>query len=298
MVTGRVTPDLYEDILTPIRNSKNLFVALEIDKESKIDIEIAGRQTVKTSKSSYTAAELTGLYNFGEYAQNRRFGGEKSDKNKWNSGSEDSKRAGELLGYEIENADFVAEVNDLLNSKGVEKAKFDDLVSTYSESLTKIDGDKVSKNIVSFSSANPENGAAIIKSTDTIKLDDEEEEMGLATIYVKFPGSKKENVFEKIPIHTSKTAEIGVFAYEINLFKETTGPKVETGTQFKVEVPTTNNRYQVTEYIALSAGKEGLIFSYVENGSLIPSIPGKGVIAPEPPGQVISNITLIPVIRS
>jgi hypothetical protein len=289
MVTGRVTQDLYEDILTPVRNSKNLFDSLEIDNKSKIEIEIAGRQTVTTSKSSYTAAELTGLYNFSEYVEARKSGEGKSDRIKWNNGKEDATRAGKLLGYEIETKDVILEINELLNVKGVDKGKFDDVVSAYSESLTKIDGDKVSKNIVSFSSIDSKNGDAIIKSSDSIEVN--EEGIGLAKIYVKSP-DKKETVYQNIPVRNAPSGP-GIFAYGLNLYDGTIGEKeLEIGTQFKVEVYTTNNRYQVTEYVSLSKTELGLIFTSVENGSLVPSIPGKGVVDNELPGKAISNIIL------
>ena len=292
ITTGRVKPDLYANLIEPIKKSKDLFQGLGLSAEEKLEIEVAGDTKmgirVEISKAAITAAELSGIYKFNEYAKERYLKGlEKSNRRDYTSnplsnGYVSRERAAQLLGYSIADDAPVTEIVQSLYKKETTKETFVSIKTTYSEDLVKDDngGGNNQRSVIWFNGANASDGEALVYGSDSIKGGDGEKICSLT--FTSSRGEKR--LFKNVSLTVvSEDDEAKKYVYSLNLYEAAGLMGGSADMQIQITAETTNNRTQATNTIILvDAGEGKLIFQDYLSGSLIPSVPGKG-----DPGQIM-----------
>ena len=292
ITTGRVKPDLYANLIEPVKKSKDLFEGLDLSAEEKLEVEVAGDTEmgirVELSKAAITAAELSGIYKFSEYAKERSLKGlKKSNRRDYTSnplsnGYVSRKRAAQLLGYSIADDAPVTEIVQSLYKKETTKETFVSIKTTYSEDLVKDDngGGNNQRSVIWFNGANASDGEALVYGSDSIKGGDGEK---ICSLIVTYSRGMKE-LFKNVSLTVvSEDDEAKKYVYSLNLYEAAGLMGGGADMQFQITAETTNNRTQATNTIILvDAGEGKLIFQDSLSGSLIPSVPGKG-----DPGQIM-----------
>ena len=292
ITTGRVKPDLYANLIEPVKKAKDLFEGLDLAPDEKTEIEVAGDTKmgirVEVSKAALTAAELTGIYKFNEYATGRITGEIRSSNRRdytsdpLSNGYVSKERAAQLLGYSIADDAPVTEIVQSLYKKETTKETFVSIKTTYSEDLVKDDngGGNNQRSIIYFNGANASDGSALVYGSDSIKGGDGEKICSLLVTYKD--GAK--SLFKNVPLTVLSEDDLNKkYVYSLNLYESAGLMGGSEKTQFQITAETTNNRTQVTNTIILvDAGEGKLIFQDSLSGSLIPSVPGKG-----DPGQIM-----------
>lgn len=292
ITTGRVKPDLYANLIEPVKKSKDLFEGLDLTANEKVEIEVAGDTKmgirVEVSKAAITAAELSGIYKFNEYAQERYFKGLKRSNRKdytsnpLSNGYVSRERAAQLLGYSIADDAPVTEIIQSLYKKETTKETFVSIKTTYSEDLVKDDngGGNNQRSVIWFNGANASDGEVLVYGSDSIKGGDGEKICSLTVTYIGGTRVTYKNVSLTVVAEDDLNKK---YVYSLNLYEAAKLMGGSAGMQFQISAETTNNRTQVTNTIILvDAGKGKLIFQDALSGSLIPSVPGKG-----DPGQIM-----------
>ena len=299
ITTGRVDPSVYKEIIEPIKKSKALFKSLDIeDSEIEIKIENSNLKNteIKMSKSSYTVAELSGFYKFNIYSKDRKNGGSSSNRISYTTNSNSNgytslEKVSQLLGYTVKIDKPITSIITKLYEENSDETTFTTIKNENLADFIK-DGDITptpKESVVFINSVNPVSGECIIFSTDLIQ------EVGgnkTCNVYVKTPeGTTKE--FTNITLSVSSEDQVNnKYLYSVNLYTSSGFNTVPlSGTEFQVEVLTTNNRNQKTSSVVLKYGdgKNPNMYDTIL-GSLVPIIEGKGdPIDPQETDLVISS---------
>ena len=269
ITTGRVKPDLYANLIEPVKKAKDLFEGLDLAPDEKMEIEVAGDTKmgirVEVSKAAVTAAELSGIYKFNEYATGRITGKiERSNRKDYTSnplskGYVSKERAAQLLGYSIADDAPVTQIVQSLYTKEATKETFVSIKTTYSEDLVKDDngGGNNQRSVIYFNSANALDGAALVYGSDSIKGGD-----GEKICSVTFEDSRgTKRLFKDVPLTVvSEDDDAKKYVYSLNLYEAAGLMGGDADMKFQISAETTNNRKQATNPIILVDAGGGKLY--------------------------------------
>jgi hypothetical protein len=150
--TGNVDASLYSTIVEPVKRVKDLFQGLTVsDKKYNIELNIKEESNlVETSLSAIAAVELSGVYNFGTYYNDRKAGGEKRSAREWAAAKIDVSKFETALGYTVSDDAPKQAMIDLMYKKGTTASDFAYLTTEYSTSLQKKTDDKDDPKVPGF----------------------------------------------------------------------------------------------------------------------------------------------------
>jgi len=150
--TGNVDASLYSTIVEPVKKVKDLFQGLTVsDKKYNIELNIKEESNlVETSLSAIAAVELSGVYNFGTYYNDRKVGGEKRSAKEWAAAKIDVSKFETALGYTVSDDAPKQAMIDLMYKKGATASDFAYLTTEYSTSLQKKTDDKDDPKVPGF----------------------------------------------------------------------------------------------------------------------------------------------------
>ena len=296
ITTGKVEPELYSNIMDPVRKAKDLFQGLEIE-DTPLEVEIAGdtpkSTIVEITRSSYYAAEISGIYKFNTYVADRIKGANSTTRDQYLSnpsskGYITKERASQLLGYTIEDDEPVTVIIQKLYDKNSSRIVFEAIKTDYSDVLTKDNngGGNSQGSIIYINNADASSGTALIYGSDSIV---EKEGKKICSVEViTADGVKKQ--FDSVGLTTvSEDAASKKYVYSLNLYSAVGLARGQADTQFKIQAETTNNRTQTTNSIIIKSDKSGNLGFYdLVLGTLIPELPGKG-----DPGPILSGLMLV-----